>query len=241
MGWPEVISNLTTERTQAETCVGLIKSRSEPASIDSAKLTYVTAKAGMDGVIAGLETVLGEGGKPASLPAGAAELGGRGKQPQDDLRRGLCDRYAKYEGRLGRDRKRGGRRGGRTGGQQDFRRRRRDLDALRSRAGQARFRDKEDQVGGCEMARVRRHCQEVAAAFAVLGGLFLIPAFAEDQGPNAGTDLYDRPVLAIDPGMHTAKINAQAVDVEGRFAVTGSTDRTVRVWAVADGKLLRTI
>lgn len=68
MGWPEVISNLTTERTQAETCVGLIKSRSDPASIDSAKLTYVTAKADMDGVIAGLETVLGEGGKPASLP-----------------------------------------------------------------------------------------------------------------------------------------------------------------------------
>ena len=48
-------------------------------------------------------------------------------------------------------------------------------------------------------------------------------------------------MLAIDPGMHTAKINAQAVDVQGRFAVTGSTDRTVRVWAVADGKLLRTI
>jgi hypothetical protein len=68
MGWPEVISNLTTERTQAETCVGLIKSRSDLASIDSAKFTYVTAKAGMDGVIAGLETVLGEGGKPASLP-----------------------------------------------------------------------------------------------------------------------------------------------------------------------------
>jgi hypothetical protein len=68
MGWPEVIADLTTQRTQAETCVGLIKSRGDAASIDSAKLTYVMAKAERDGVIAGLETVLGEGGKPASLP-----------------------------------------------------------------------------------------------------------------------------------------------------------------------------
>jgi hypothetical protein len=69
MGWPEVISNLTTERTQAETCVGLIKSRGDAASIDSAKATYFMAKADMDGVIAGLETVLGERGEPGNLPA----------------------------------------------------------------------------------------------------------------------------------------------------------------------------
>jgi hypothetical protein len=75
MGWPEVIADLTTERTQAETCVGLIKSRGDAASIDSAKLTYVVAKGGMDGVIAGLETVLGEGGKPASLPTVRPSLG----------------------------------------------------------------------------------------------------------------------------------------------------------------------
>jgi WD40 repeat protein len=41
--------------------------------------------------------------------------------------------------------------------------------------------------------------------------------------------------------MHTAAIRAQAVDAEGRFAVTGGGDRTVRIWSVADGKLLRTI
>jgi hypothetical protein len=68
MGWPEVIADLTTERTQAETCVGLIKSRGDSAIIGSAKATYVTAKGEMDGVIAGLETVLVEGGKPGSLP-----------------------------------------------------------------------------------------------------------------------------------------------------------------------------
>jgi hypothetical protein len=91
------------------------------------------------------------------------------------------------------------------------------------------------------MAQVQRHRRAIAAAFLGLAALAFAPAFAEDQGPNAKTDLYDRPVLAIDPGMHTAKIDAQAVDAESRFAVTGSDDRTVRIWSVADGKLLRTI
>lgn len=91
------------------------------------------------------------------------------------------------------------------------------------------------------MARIRRYCQEVAAAFAVLAGLFLAPASGEDQGPNAGTDLYDRPLLVVDPGMHTARLRGQAVDRDGQFAVTGGADRAVRVWSIADGKLLRTI
>ena len=48
-------------------------------------------------------------------------------------------------------------------------------------------------------------------------------------------------MLAIDPGMHTSVIWTQAVDAGGRFAVTGSDDHTVRIWSIADGKLLRTI
>ena len=68
MGWPEVIAALTTERSQAETCVGLLKSRADAATLDKAKATYGAARADMDGVIAGLETVLGERGKPESLP-----------------------------------------------------------------------------------------------------------------------------------------------------------------------------
>ena len=68
LGWPEVIADLTTERTQVETCVGLLKSRGDAAARDKAEATYVTAKADMDGVIAGLETVLAEGSKPGSLP-----------------------------------------------------------------------------------------------------------------------------------------------------------------------------
>jgi len=91
------------------------------------------------------------------------------------------------------------------------------------------------------MARLCRHRRALAAAFVALAGLFLTSALAQDQGPNADTDLYDRPVLAVDPGMHTAKLRAQAVDAKGQFAVTGGVDRTVRIWSVADGKLLRTI
>ena len=91
------------------------------------------------------------------------------------------------------------------------------------------------------MAQVQRHRRAIAAALFGLVALGMAPALAEDQGAKDGTDLYDRPVLAVDPGMHTAMIWSQAVDRDGQYAVTGSDDRTVRVWSIADGKLLRTI
>jgi WD40 repeat protein len=57
----------------------------------------------------------------------------------------------------------------------------------------------------------------------------------------AMAQLYDQPVLVVDPGMHTAEIFSVGVDAAGRFAVSGSQDKTVRVWSLTDGKLLRTI
>ena len=68
------------------------------------------------------------------------------------------------------------------------------------------------------MARIRRRPRAIAAALFGLAALAFAPALAQDQGARDKTDLYDRPVLAIDPGMHTAKIWAQAVDAAGRFA-----------------------
>src|ERR1700730_582236 len=91
------------------------------------------------------------------------------------------------------------------------------------------------------MDQVCRHRRALAAALSALAAVVFAPALAQDQGPKTGPDLYDRPVLAVDPGMHTAKIQSLAVDAGGRFAVTGSDDRTVRIWSVADGQLLRTI
>jgi len=91
------------------------------------------------------------------------------------------------------------------------------------------------------MARRRGYHIAIIAAQALFAALLVAPAIAQDQGPNTGTDLYDRPVLAVDPDMHAGAIWSQAVDREGRFAVTGGADRTVRIWSLADGHLQQTI
>jgi WD40 repeat protein len=53
--------------------------------------------------------------------------------------------------------------------------------------------------------------------------------------------LYRDPFLVVDPGMHTASIWRLGGDEAGRFLVTGSADKTVRVWSADDGRLQRTI
>jgi WD40 repeat protein len=71
----------------------------------------------------------------------------------------------------------------------------------------------------------------------------LLPAllFAVLASPGALAELYEQAVLVIDPGMHTAAISSGDVDAAGRLAVTGSWDKTLRVWSLTDGRLLRTI
>ncbi|HZZ22975.1 MAG TPA: caspase family protein [Roseiarcus sp.] len=116
------------------------------------------------------------------------------------------------------------------------------LDSQKGGPGRASLAGNEESaIGGGEMAQVQRYRRAIAAAVLGLATLASAPAVAQGQGAKDATDLYDRPVLAIDPGMHTAKIWSQAVDAAGRFAVTGGDDPTVRIWSVADGKLLRTI
>ena len=77
-----------------------------------------------------------------------------------------------------------------------------------------------------------------AMAMALILSAAFLAAPAVAQGD---ADLYDRPTLAVDPGMHTAVINALAADPAGRYLVTGGADRTVRIWSAADGGLIRTI
>lgn len=73
-----------------------------------------------------------------------------------------------------------------------------------------------------------------------LSVLFGAPASAADA-PAEEAGLYDRPVLAVDPGMHTQAIVRASTDQGGRWAVTGSDDKTVRIWSLVDGRLERTI
>ena len=76
----------------------------------------------------------------------------------------------------------------------------------------------------------------MAALRFCLLALFLVTCGSAVAGP-----LFEKPFLVVEPGMHTAPINRIDVDAEGRFLVSASDDKTVRVWAVADGRLLRTI
>lgn len=55
------------------------------------------------------------------------------------------------------------------------------------------------------------------------------------------TQLSAEPMLRIEAGQHTALINRLDVDREGRFLVTGSDDKTARVWALPAGRLLHVL
>jgi hypothetical protein len=68
LGWPEVIALLAKAKTQATTCVQVLKSNGDKASVAKAQLTYGMAEGEMDSVIAGLTIALVEGGSPSSLP-----------------------------------------------------------------------------------------------------------------------------------------------------------------------------
>jgi WD40 repeat protein len=50
-----------------------------------------------------------------------------------------------------------------------------------------------------------------------------------------------QPILRIETGMHTVNVIRVRVDAAGRYLVTGSEDKTVRVWELATGRLLRTL
>ncbi len=72
----------------------------------------------------------------------------------------------------------------------------------------------------------------------------------EAAGPNVSDDELEKakkacpdqtPKLRIETGVHLEAIQSIAVDARCSRAVTGSGDKTIRLWSLPDGKLLRTI
>jgi WD40 repeat protein len=49
------------------------------------------------------------------------------------------------------------------------------------------------------------------------------------------------PILKIETGMHTAPIRRIGIDSAERFLVTGSDDKTIKVWELKRGKLIKTL
>src|ERR1051325_4267164 len=49
------------------------------------------------------------------------------------------------------------------------------------------------------------------------------------------------PVLTIEAGVHTAGVRRVAVDAAGRYLVSGSDDKTARVWDLESGRLVRVL
>src|SRR6202035_748576 len=62
-------------------------------------------------------------------------------------------------------------------------------------------------------------------------------AQAEDGSPELPTE----PMLRIETGKHGALISRIERDAANRFAVTASSEKTVRVWSLPDGRLMRVL
>src|SRR6266704_1746847 len=61
------------------------------------------------------------------------------------------------------------------------------------------------------------------------------------SGFEDNTELPTEPLLRLEIGMHTSRITRLGIDAANRYLVTGSVDKTVRVWELATGRLQRTI
>jgi WD40 repeat protein len=61
------------------------------------------------------------------------------------------------------------------------------------------------------------------------------------RAQQASEGLPTEPILRIETGQHGAIINRIDTDEANRFAVTASWDKTVRVWSLPEGRLLRVL
>jgi len=81
----------------------------------------------------------------------------------------------------------------------------------------------------CRPGRFGAALGRVARALLLAPLLGLAPPVGAGEPPT-------EPLLRLETGMHTAPIRRIATDAAGRWAVTGSDDKTARVWEVATGR-----
>jgi hypothetical protein len=81
--------------------------------------------------------------------------------------------------------------------------------------------------------------RDTLKVLAVLALLFLPNAAsqAQDFAPELSTE----PILRIETGKHGAAMWRIDTDAANRFAVTASDDKTVRVWSLPEGRLMRVL
>jgi WD40 repeat protein len=66
-------------------------------------------------------------------------------------------------------------------------------------------------------------------------------ASAEGHAQNATSELPTEPILRIETGKHGTIIKRIDTDGANRFAVTASDDKTVRLWSLPEGRLMRVL
>jgi hypothetical protein len=88
--------------------------------------------------------------------------------------------------------------------------------------------------------RYRSRALSAIGVIALLAGLFAPGEQLRAQEVDKD-GLYGQPFLVLDPDMHTGPIRAMVTDAAGRYIITGSHDKSVRVWSANDGRLLRII
>src|SRR5271165_4163702 len=65
--------------------------------------------------------------------------------------------------------------------------------------------------------------------------------FSEAQAEDGSPELPTEPILRIETGKHAGLIQRIDTDAANCFAVTASWDKTVRVWSLPEGRLMRVL
>jgi WD40 repeat protein len=86
---------------------------------------------------------------------------------------------------------------------------------------------------------IRREGARLTAPLARL--ILLLFAILSATAARAEKPPQAEPVLMIEAGMHVGPIDRIGVSSDGRIMVTGAEDKTVRLWSLPDGRLLRTL